>query len=60
MAEPLADEILRKMHKTVSGQFISSNPDNGQWYLDLKKTENYDAFTSTTVRASAFLYEEAA
>ena len=33
----------RQIHKTVSGQFISSNPDNQQYYLDLKKTEDYDA-----------------
>jgi len=27
----------------VSGQFISSNPDNRQYYLDLKKTDDFDA-----------------
>ncbi|NLH00270.1 MAG: ATP-binding protein, partial [Chloroflexi bacterium] len=26
-----------------SGQFISSNPDNRQYYLDLKKTDDFDA-----------------
>lgn len=35
--------VLREIHRTVSGQFISSNPDNRQYYLDLKKTEDYDA-----------------
>src|SRR5208337_1349235 len=30
-------------HKTVSGQFISSNPENRQYYLDLKKTDDFDA-----------------
>lgn len=35
--------VLREIHKTVNGQFISSNPENGQFYLDLKKTEDYDA-----------------
>ncbi len=37
------ETVLREIHRTVSGQFISSNPDNGQYYLDLKKTEDYDA-----------------
>jgi len=31
------ETVLREIHKTVSGQFISSNPDNRQYYLDLKK-----------------------
>ncbi|MDD4127089.1 MAG: DUF6079 family protein, partial [Methanomicrobium sp.] len=37
------ETVLREIHKTVNGQFISSNPDNRQFYLDLKKTEDYDA-----------------
>jgi hypothetical protein len=37
------ETVLREIHKTVSGQFISSNPDNRQYYLDLKKTDGYDA-----------------
>ncbi|MCL4514314.1 MAG: DUF6079 family protein [Firmicutes bacterium] len=37
------ETVLREIHKTVSGQFISSNPDNRQYYLDLKKTEDFDA-----------------
>ncbi len=35
--------VLGEIKKTVAGQFISSNPDNRQYYLDLKKTEDYDA-----------------
>ena len=35
--------VLREIRKTVSGQFISSNPDNQQFYLDLKKTDDFDA-----------------
>ena len=35
--------VLKEIHKTVSGQFISSNPDNRQYFLDLKKTDDYDA-----------------
>jgi hypothetical protein len=34
------ETVLREIHKTVSGQFISSNPDNRQFYLDLKKSTN--------------------
>lgn len=37
------ETVLREIHKTVSGQFISTNPDNSQYYLDLKKTDDFDA-----------------
>ena len=37
------ETVLREIYRTVSGQFISSNPDNLQYYLDLKKTDDYDA-----------------
>jgi hypothetical protein len=37
------ENTLREIHKTVSGQFISSNKDNRQYFLDLKKTDDYDA-----------------
>lgn len=37
------ETVLREIHKTVSGQFISANDDNRQYYLDLKKTDDYDA-----------------
>lgn len=37
------ETVLREIVKTVSGQFISFNPDNRQYYLDLKKTDDYDA-----------------
>ena len=37
------ETVLREIHKTVSGQFISYNPDNRQYYLDLKKTDDFDA-----------------
>ena len=29
------ETVLREIHRTVGGQFISSNPDNRQYYLDL-------------------------
>lgn len=37
------ETVLREIHKTVSGQFISFNTDNQQFYLDLKKTDDFDA-----------------
>ena len=37
------ETVLREIHKTVSGQFISANPDNHQFYIDLKKTDDFDA-----------------
>ena len=37
------ETVLREIHKTVSGQFISFNEDNRQYHLDLKKTEDFDA-----------------
>jgi len=37
------ETVLREIHRTVSGQFISSNPDNRQFFLDLKKSDDYDA-----------------
>ena len=37
------ETVLREITKTVSGQFISANPDNGQYYLDLKKDIDYDS-----------------
>jgi energy-coupling factor transporter ATP-binding protein EcfA2 len=37
------ETVLREIHKTVSGQFISGNADNGQYFLDLKKTDDFDA-----------------
>ena len=37
------ETVLREIHKTVSGQFISLNTENRQFYLDLKKTDDFDA-----------------
>jgi hypothetical protein len=36
------ETILRDISRTVSGQFISQNDENGQFYLDLKKDIDYD------------------
>ena len=37
------ETVLREILRTVSRQFISTNPDNRQFYLDLKKTDDFDA-----------------
>jgi energy-coupling factor transporter ATP-binding protein EcfA2 len=39
----LVEVTLKEIRTTVSGQFVSQNPDNRQVYLDLKKTDDYDA-----------------
>lgn len=36
--------VLKEIVRTVNSQFISVNPENGQYYLDLKKTDDYDAY----------------
>ena len=37
------ETVLREIHKTVSGQFISCNANNQQYHLDLKKNDDFDA-----------------
>lgn len=37
------ETVLSEIDKAVSGQFISFNKNNHQYYLDLKKTEDFDA-----------------
>jgi len=39
----LVETVLKEILKTVNGQFISFNQENRQYYLDLKKIEDYDA-----------------
>lgn len=34
---------LKEISRTVSGQFLGFNPDNGQWFLDVSKDIDYDA-----------------
>lgn len=36
------ESVLREIQNTVSGQFISFNSQNGQYYLDVKKDVDYD------------------
>ncbi|MGB0155503.1 MAG: DUF6079 family protein [Verrucomicrobiales bacterium] len=39
----LVEVTLKEIRTTVSGQFISQNADNRQVYIDLNKTDDYDA-----------------
>jgi hypothetical protein len=39
----MIEKVLKDIITTVSGQFISFNPDNGQYHLDLKKDVDFDA-----------------
>ena len=41
--------MLKNIYKTVNGQFISKNKESDQFYLDLKKTEDYDAYIERRV-----------
>ncbi len=40
--QSVVQTVLKDVMTTVSGQFIESNHDNGQYYLDLKKDIDYD------------------
>jgi hypothetical protein len=39
----MVEKVLKDILQTVNGQFISVNPENGQYYLDLKKDIDFDA-----------------
>jgi hypothetical protein len=39
----IVETVLNEIVRTVSGQFISANRDNGQYYLDLKKITDFDS-----------------
>ena len=39
----MVETVLREIVKTVSGQFLSANKENGQYYLDLKKDVDFDS-----------------
>lgn len=41
--------VLGKIRKTVNGQFFSKNKANDQFFLDLKKTEDFDAYIENKV-----------
>ena len=40
--ETTVDAILDEIMRAVSGQFITENPENGQFYLDVRKDIDYD------------------
>lgn len=40
--QSIVQTVLKDVMTTVSGQFIESNSENGQYYLDLKKDIDYD------------------
>ena len=39
----MVETILKEILKTVSGQFINFNKENGQYYLDVKKDVDFDS-----------------
>tara|TARA_R110002072_G_scaffold240450_1_gene399024 strand:+ start:1847 stop:5572 length:3726 start_codon:yes stop_codon:yes gene_type:complete len=39
----VVETVLREIVKTVSGQFLSFNRENGQYYLDIKKDIDFDS-----------------
>ena len=45
------EAVLGEVVKTVSGQFISYNRDNRQYYVDLQKTEDFDAIIERRIEA---------
>ena len=52
-ADFLLDQVqvaLKEIMRTVQGQFISYNDENGQYYLDLKKVIDFDAKINRTRR----------
>ncbi|HBY92977.1 MAG TPA: ATPase [Chloroflexi bacterium] len=44
------DVAMKEIIRTVSGQFIAYNPENGQYYLDLKKDIDYEALIAEKAR----------
>jgi hypothetical protein len=39
----MVETVLKEILRTVAGQFISFNKENGQYYLDLKKDVDFDS-----------------
>jgi hypothetical protein len=39
----IVETVLKELLRTVSGQFLSFNKENGQYYLDLKKNVDFDS-----------------
>lgn len=47
----LVERVLADISKTMSGQYLSHNPENGQWYLDLKKVVAFDSLIEKRAEA---------
>lgn len=45
------ENALRGIYTTVSGQFISYNRENGQYFLDVRKVVDYDALIDEKARS---------
>jgi len=41
--QTLVEKALKEILRTVSGQFITVNPENNQYYLDLRKDVDFDS-----------------
>lgn len=52
----LIEKVIEDIHRTVNGQFITANRENGQYYLDLKKNVDFDALIKK--RAESLSKEE--
>jgi len=39
----VVETVLKEIVRTVSGQFLSFNPENGQYFIDLKKDVDFDS-----------------
>lgn len=49
--QTMVEKVLKDIVTTVSGQFISFNAENGQYYLDLKKDIDFDALIEQRARS---------
>ncbi len=47
----MVESVLGEIEKTVSGQFLGHNRDNGQYFLDLKKDVDFDALIEKRAEA---------
>lgn len=45
----MVEAVLREIMKTVNGQFLSYNRENGQYFLDLKKDIDFDSLIAKKV-----------
>lgn len=39
----VVESVMKEIARTVSGQFLSFNPENGQYFIDLKKDVDFDS-----------------